>query len=163
MTEDIKKIEKELTEVLKDYIDSKKSYTDSREVQRQLIVKYLNIKGFKGSLHGGRGQSKYTSNRTLKVPFDLRSYKYITVTKDELEVFISLQPPEQDPDTLNRHTLIDRLGVRVYPKSQTSKEQTEKDFNEIKITEIDLPLTREKLAELLDFINNEIELIKKIK
>ena len=57
--------------------------------------------------------------------------------------------------------MIDRLGVRVYPK-YILKDEAEKDFNEIKLTEIDLPLTREKSKELLEVINKEMAFIKKL-
>lgn len=156
------KINDDLKELAVEYTNIKEKYEGSREIQRKKIVTYLDNEGFKVKQSGGRGYYKYKNSgfRRLEHEFDLRSYKYINASKVKYSVFISLQPPDKDHKTKNRHTLVDRLGFRVYLKNEPPEDTPKKDFYEIKLTPIDLPITEIKLDLLLKLINNEIDVIE---
>lgn len=156
-----------LMKVQENFSEIEKHYTKAREIQRGIIIDFLNDNGFtklndkKITRHGGKGIPNYTSQGRFEVPYDLTIHKYIMAYKDGFAIFISLQPPEQDKVSKNWHALFNRLGVRVYPINEPNEDTPIKNVNEIKITNIDLPLTVSKLNGLLSFINNEIEILKK--
>ncbi len=130
--------------------DIKNSYVHAREDERKKIVKYLEGNGYtivKGS-RAGKGDSHYTSGNKI-APYDLSNWKYIEAEKFEKQFFISLQAFERDPNTNNIHVLMDRLGIYTY--TGTRKNYNSYDaFTKMIITDIDLPLSDEKLNHLVN-------------
>lgn len=61
---------------------------------------------------------------------------------------ISLQTFDQDKNSKNYHVLMDRLGIFVYGDAETPKES----YHEMKQTDIDLPMTEEKLERLAELV-----------
>ena len=169
----MEKFENSLNLIETKYTESKITHENLREAQRQLIVIFLISEGFitytknnfvsKRPTSGGKGYSKYKNEIFNDNPFDLSSYKYIETTKDGFNIFISLQPPDQDNVSKNRHTLIDRIGFRVASNNESITESRILNFEEIILTEIDLPMNIEKLNQLIDLINKEVEKKKNLK
>jgi len=137
---------------------AKQDYAKCREEERGKISDYLknNLERLKhnlqdGSLRvvdgpgAGKGISNYKSGNRM-APFNLSNWKwieikYVPAEGDEIDEFliISLQPPETDPKSNNRHVLMDRIGVR---------------FNgHWMITDIDLPVDEESLERLVDSLD----------
>lgn len=112
--------------------------------------------------HGlGKGSSTYGKRRSYKQlnpPYDLTNWKYVEVNKmyqidnDEIEVhyFISLQTFDRDPNSNNIHVLMDRIGIYAY----VGKYRAEEAINNMKITDITLPLDNDKLEKLCEILNS---------
>lgn len=109
----------------------------------------------------GKGISTYgkkRSDKQLNPPYDLTNWKYVEVNKkykidnDEIEVhyFISLQTFERDPNSNNVHVLMDRIGIYAY----VGKYHAEEAINNMKITDIALPLDNDKLEKLCEILNS---------
>lgn len=119
-------------------------YEQSRECERVSIVKRLLEAGFTASLKGGKGIANYTSGGTI-APYDLRNFKYIEAAKNGVKHLISLQSFDVDPNSQNRHILMDRLGVYTYTgKYNPSDAQTK-----MRSTNVDLPMNNDKMKALI--------------
>lgn len=122
----------------------KTEYENCREKERQAIRDHLAIRGYSvsKSARSGKGLINYTSSGRIK-PFDLRNWKFITAAKDGKEIFISLQAFDQDKHSHNHHVLYDRIGIYAYETYSA-----EDAYNNMLITDIDLPMDEAKFAEL---------------
>lgn len=129
----------------------KNEYQSLREKEREKIVDFLNLNGFKGekgkpiSKHykSGKGVFNYTSGSTLEKPYDLRIWKYIEAYKDDKYFIISLNALDKDPNSNNIHALFDRISISC-------------NMNEVekyKITDLELPMNISKMNELLRIMN----------
>lgn len=98
----------------------------------------------------GSGERKYTANSTIE-PYDLSNWKWISARIESLglDIDISLQAFDIDPKTLNRHVLMDRIGLYVY---KSGEYDATKCFENMVNTGIDLPMTEEKIGKLKEII-----------
>jgi len=132
-----------LATIAEDFKDVKKSYNEVRAFQRKIIIEALNneTKYTVLSPNGGKGKTDYTSGGTI-AKYDLSNWKWIEIEHKNLEILISLQPAETDPNSKNSHVLFDRIGFMYKDK--------------IEITAIDLPLTDKTLGSLIEQLNKFI-------
>lgn len=133
---------------MEDFIAVKKKYEELRNVERNNMINFLKANGYtiiKGK--GGKGCTNYTSKGTLKIPYDLSNWKWIETEKDNMRYLISFQAFDVDSSSGNHHVLMDRLGVYKYTK-YNAKEA----FENMAITDIDLPMDDEKLLKLLEYL-----------
>ena len=122
-------------------------YAELRREQRKLIRKYLHSCGF--DVSGTQGIGNYTCGGEFKVPYDLSNWQWLYVKENGKKVMmISLQTFDQDKNSKNYHVLMDRLGIFVYGDADTPKES----YREMKQTDIDLPMTEEKLERLAELV-----------
>lgn len=123
----------------------KKEYEKARDCEKNKLMDFLKNKGIKVLNKGhGNGISQYTSGGKLEVSYDLSNWKWVEIEKEGYKYLISLQPFDKDKKTGNIHVLMDRIGIYKY-KEYVASEAMEK----MVITNIELPLTEEKLNELL--------------
>ncbi len=140
--------------------DIKKEYNSIREDERKKLRDYLFSKDLENISKGGnagKGKKKYTSGKRLTVPYDLSNWKFIEASKDGVNFFISLQAPDVDPNSNNKHTLTDRIGVSYY----IGKYNTHIVCSNMKITDIELPLDNEKMERVYQMISDIAPLAKK--
>ena len=163
---------KEFTQLMEhaanEYKISAKVHEANRETQRTLIARYLKEVGFEflsklgtdiSPIAGGRGRPNYTSQGRFTEPYDLRNWKWVEANKGNKVIMITLQPREQDMKTKNIHTLVDRLGFRVYLDDELPEATAYRNHYEMNMTDINLPMTEAKLSELVDLINKEIKCV----
>lgn len=112
----------ELADKASEFEAAKEAYTDQRNWQRQLIADYLKQQGMYVRIAGraGRGSKTYTAHGTLKAPYDLSNWMWVEVLSDEKDadkpsLIISLQSPDMDPETKNKHVLMDRICITMCP------------------------------------------------
>lgn len=133
---------------MEDFIEIKAKYVELRSIERNNIIKFLEINGYTIiNRRGGKGSKGYTSNNTLRVPYDLSNWKWIEVEKEGVYFIISFQAFDMDATSGNYHVLMDRLGVYKYTK-YNAKEA----FEDMIITDIDLPMNDEKMYKLLEYL-----------
>lgn len=133
---------------MEDFIDIKEKYAEARNDERNNIIQFLKANGYTIiSETGGKGCKNYTSKSTLKIPYDLSNWKWIETEKDNMCYLISFQAFDVDSSSGNHHVLMDRLGVYKYTK-YNSKEA----FENMVVTDIDLPMDDEKLLKLLEYL-----------
>lgn len=127
-----------------DFDEIKKRYVEAREKERNKIADFLRNKGLTVSkqVNAGKGLSDYTAGGTIS-PYDLTNWKYVEAKGDGYSVLVSLQAFDHDPSSRGHHILMDRLGICVYEKYDA-----EQAFQNMHVTDIDLPLTDTKLDEL---------------
>lgn len=128
---------------------AKNEYVMARNNERKRIISFLKENEFEVlNEFRGKGETRYTSGNRLNVPYDLSNWKWVEVKKGEWFYLISLQAFDRDPSSRNLHVLMDRIGVYKYEK-YNSNEVLEK----MKITDIELPMDKEKFDMLLDYLN----------
>lgn len=133
------------------FIKAKQQYNDCREAERKKIISYLKEEGFEIlKERGGRGAKNYTAGKTLESPYDLSNWKWIEAAMDGINYCITLQAFDRDPNTGNRHVLMDRIGVYTY-----AKYNAEDAYKNMVTTEIDLPMDDEKLKMLVEFLKRD--------
>ena len=132
---------------MNNFIDSKNKYVELRNVERNNIIEFLKTNGYCIKKAGGKGRKNYTSNNTLKIPYDLSNWKWIDAEKEDVCYLISLQAFDLDIISGNYHVLMDRLGVYKYTQ-YNSKEA----FENMVITDIELPMNDEKMCKLLEYL-----------
>lgn len=76
--------------------------------------------------------------------YDLSNLKWVSVKRNNVYFFISLQAFDRDLRTGNLHVLMDRIGVYAYVGNYSSIDAQTK----MMITNIELPLDDKKLNEL---------------
>ena len=134
-------------EKILEFEEVRQRYAELRREQKKLIREYLNSKGFDVSCAQGIGD--YTCGGKFKVPYDLSNWQWLYVKENGKKVMmISLQTFDQDKNSKNYHVLMDRLGIFVYGDAETPKES----YHEMKQTDIDLPMTEEKLERLAELV-----------
>lgn len=130
--------------------DARNAYRECRETERLQIARHMVEKGFRASMRGdaGKGIENYTSGGRIE-EYDLRNWMYVDAKGLDYNVFISLQAFDLDPNSYNRHTLMDRLGLYVY-----SNYSAKDAYEQMITTNIDLPMDSAKFAELDRAIDN---------
>lgn len=120
----------------------KQVYTECREAERIKIANHFEEHGFEVKKGGtaGKGKKRYKSGGQLNKHFDLSNWKWIDITKDGRKFLVSLQPPDRDPGSGNHHVLMDRIGVC--------------SNGHWIITDIDLPMDKKSLDDLVKIIND---------
>lgn len=138
--------------IIDDFNEFKRKYAYIREIQRHLIVSYLNScgKGFRAEIKGGSGRKNYTAGGNLKKPYDLSNWKWVNVYRGQSSVSVILNPLDQDPVSHNIHALYDRIGV-LYHTQEENPLRLPDD------TGIDLPVDGEKLAELAEILDRTMD------
>ena len=133
------------TEALETFTKVKRTYEKLREEQRIIIVNFLNSKGFEVSKNpgAGKGSKHYKGGGTIE-EFDLSNWKYVIAKRRNQEVLISLNSFDVDKCTRNRHVLYDRIGLYAYKKYVP-----EEACCDMAVTNIDLPMSEEKLKALV--------------
>lgn len=128
----------------KDFNEIKKCYVEAREKERNKIADFLRKKGLTVSkqANAGKGILKYTADGTISF-YDFTNWKYVEAEGDGYSVLVSLQAFDQDHSGRRHNVLMDRLGICVYEKYDA-----EQAFQNMHVTDIDLPLTDTKLDEL---------------
>ena len=130
-----------------EFEEVRQRYAELRREQKKLIREYLHSRGFDISCAQGIGD--YTCGGEFKVPYDLSNWQWLYVKENGKKVMmISLQTFDQDKNSKNYHVLMDRLGIFVYGDAETPKES----YREMKQTDIDLPMTEEKLERLAELV-----------
>jgi len=129
----------------------KNEYVAAREQERLKIVEFCKKNGYdtEKSSSAGKGKNNYTSGGKI-AEYDLRNWKYAEVSKDSYNYFISLQAFDNDPNSHNHHVLMDRIGICAY----SGDYDAEYVFNNMTVTDIDLPLTEEKLTKLEQYLKD---------
>ncbi len=131
-----------------DFRKCKDEYEKARNGEKKKLVEFLENKGFKVLNKGyGSGSKKYKAGGKLDVPYDLSNWKWVEIEKEGYTYLISLQPFDKDKKTGNIHVLMDRIGIYKY-KEYSASEVIEK----MVATNIELPLTEEKLNSLLTIL-----------
>jgi len=126
----------------------KKQYTKLREEEQKKIIAYLEDNGYSILNKGkGHGAENYNAHRHLEVPYDLSNWKWIDIKKNNQKWLISLQAFDVDSNTKNHHVLMDRIGIYKYEEYNA-----EEAFNNMVVTEIDLPMDEEKMEQLLKML-----------
>lgn len=129
----------------------KEQYNNNRECERRKIIDFLinkNNSQLKVSKYGGNGKRNYTSGGKLSKSYDLSNWKWIVVSKDENEYFISLQTFDRDKNSQNYHVLMDRIGICKYNKFINKPDY----FNLMKLTSLELPLNDRDLEDLYELL-----------
>ena len=124
-------------------------YTQAREEERRTLIEHLINHGYKTSTRGGSGIRNYTSGGRIK-PYDLQNYKWVEAERNGVTHFISFNPPEQDPHSLNRHFLPDRIGIVSYIGAYSPEY-----YDKIRVLDIDLPLDANDMAKILKELEYE--------
>lgn len=133
-----------------DFLDIKKMYNEARRVERNDISRYLKeSKCFEIERTPARqGTNGYTSGGRLYNKYDLSNWKWICVKRNNVHFFISLQSFERDPKTGNLHVLMDRIGIYAYTGDYSPIDAQTK----MMVTEIELPMNKEKLEKLKEIL-----------
>lgn len=128
------------------------AYREARNAQRLKIVDALRAVGFEVKTRGnaGRGLKRYTSGSRLNPPFDLSGWMWVEGQRGEIHVSVSLQVLDQDPNSLNVHALMDRVGVAVFRANAPIDESD--PLLERATTGLQLPLDSRDLVALLALI-----------
>lgn len=87
-------------------------------------------------------------------PFDLSGWMWVEARRDDVGIIVSLQTLDQDPQSLNIHVLMDRIGVGVF--GDTDNPDVGGPLFEANTTGLELPLTPEDLEELLTLVETRI-------
>lgn len=131
-----------------DFVTCKKEYENARNFEKNKLMEFFKEEGVKVLNMGhGNGSKNYTSGGTLEVSYDLSNWKWVEIEKEEYKYLISLQAFDRDKKTGNIHVLMDRIGIYKY-KDYNAMETIEKMI----VTDIELPLTEEKLHSLLTYL-----------
>jgi len=138
------------------FISARDAYRGARNAQRLLIVDALTSAGFTVKTRGtaGRGLTKYTSGGRLTPSFDLTNWMWVEGRRDGVYVMVSLQVLDQDPNSLNVHALIDRVGVDVF--RETDPIDGSDPLYERATTTLELPLRAEDLLQLVALVEKKI-------
>lgn len=128
------------------------AYREARNAQRLKIVAALKSAGFEVETRGsaGRGLKTYTSGSRLTPPFDLSGWMWVEGQRGAVHVTVSLQVLDQDPNSLNVHALMDRIGVAVFRASDPIDESD--PLFERATTSLQLPLDARDIATLLALV-----------
>jgi hypothetical protein len=139
-------------QIIDEFNEIKRKYAYIREIQRHLIVSYLNScgKGFRAEIKGGSGRKNYTSGGNLKKPYDLSNWKWVKVQRGASIVLVTLNKLDRDPHSGNIHALYDRIGI-IYCNCIEEQLRIPSD------TGIDLPLDGEKLCKLADILDRTMD------
>lgn len=132
------------------FLNSKKMYDKARTYDRNEIARYLrNSKIFEVERSAARqGTDKYSSGGRLHNKYDLSDWKWVCVKRNNVHFFISLQSFERDPKTGNLHVLMDRIGIYAYTGDYSPIDAQTK----MMVTEIELPMDKEKLKKLEEIL-----------
>ena len=128
----------------------KQQYVECREVERKIIVSRLKGEGYSKinqkdmDNRGGEGITEYTSGHQMKFCHNLSNWKWVECEKNGEIYLISLQSFDQNPNSKNHLVLMDRLGICKYKKYDP-----EAVFKNMTITEMELPMDKAKLDELV--------------
>ncbi len=136
---------------MEEFLEIKDIYNKRREEERIKLRDYLIQEGFSGISergNAGKGIGKYTSGKRLELPYDLSNWKYVEASSGNVQYLISLQTFDIDPRSHNVHSLIDRIGIYSY----VGRYDAEKAMANMKITDIELPLSNEKLERLCQIL-----------
>ncbi len=132
-----------------DFNEIKNLYVEFRKQECLELKRFLkHKKELEISMRGGCGRKEYTSGGRIS-NYDLTYWKYVNYPADEegdnkINILISFQPLEVDPNSQNMHMLIDRVGISRY----IGKYDANTVFNNMIITDIDLPLTSEDKEDI---------------
>lgn len=75
--------------------------------------------------------------------------------RDGVQVCVTLQVLDQDPNSRHIHALMDRVGVMVHPAGKPT--ETPDSLHESSTTTLDLPLDDAKLAELMALVERQVQ------
>ncbi len=144
-----------LTLAIGQFNAARDAYRDARNEQRKFIADALKAAGFTVKSHGaaGRGLAKYTSGRRLDPPFNLSNWMWVEGCRNDIIVLVTLQTLDQDPNSMNVHALIDRVGIDVFRESDTVVEDP---LYEYRTSSFQLPLSDESLAQLIARVEQNI-------
>lgn len=146
----------------KAFDETKETYEEIREVERQILAKYLKehpkLEGkLKPAIRGrvGKGAENYSCNG--KIPtFNLKNWKWVKVVgtgeDKDFSCVISLNMPDIAPDTGIPVALYDRIGLIWRPSPK-----------EWVYTDIDLPLDTDKMEKIVDLVLAQYKEFKKRK
>lgn len=78
---------------------------------------------------------------------------WVEAYRNDVIVLVTLQTLDQDPNSMNVHALIDRIGIDVFRASDTVAEDP---LHERRTTSFQLPLSDESLAQLIARVEQNI-------
>lgn len=135
---------------LENFIEPRAAYRAARVEQRALIVDALKGAGFSVKNRGRaeRGKIDYTSGGWLNPPYDLSDWLWVQAQRDGITLVVTLQVLDQDPNSINVHVLMDRIGVKIARDGDSSKR--------VVTTQFELPLATSDLSDLLALILSKI-------
>lgn len=144
-----------LTLAIGQFNSAREAYRDARNEQRKIIADALKAAGFavKSRGNAGRGLVNYTSGGRLAPPFNLSNWMWVEAYRNDVIVLVTLQTLDQDPNSMNVHALIDRVGIGVFRESDTVAEDP---LYERRTTSFQLPLSDESLAQLIARVEQNI-------
>lgn len=133
-----------------DFNEIQNIYYQFRKKERSELKEFLKgCKGIRVKNSGDRICENYTSGGKLQKPYDLTDWLYIEVEINDITVFITFQPFDTDPNSQNIHTLANRIGISYY---LNGKYNFDTIFENMIITDIDLPLNNNKRQAIYDLI-----------
>lgn len=137
-----------------DFVSMRTAYNNCREEEKNKIIQRLRQEGYATiSYSKGKGVLNYTANGKLQKEYDLSLWKWIEIQKDGICFFISLQAFDNNNAGGNKLVLFDRLGI--YGPYKCGEYNSARCFNEMDVTEIELPMNEDKLNELVDLLRNK--------
>lgn len=136
-----------------DFFAARDEYRKKRKEERNKISQYLrNCGRFKETkiyVKADSGSKKYKSGGRLTNDYDLSDWLWINIKLNSVNMLLSLQTFDCDPNTGNLHVLMDRIGIYVYTGEYSSVDAC---YN-MMITDVELPVNDndlEKLAKMID-------------
>lgn len=127
--------------------DARNEYYKARKEEYENLKEYLKGENFviKEGGNSGHGVEDYTANGKLKKSYNLTNWLWIDVEYNGKKFLISFQPPVKNEKSQNDVVLFDRIGIFEYNNEEPYYNSV---LNEIKITNIDLPLNESKKNEI---------------
>ena len=138
----------------RDFVKARNIYNIMRQKEMIKIENYLLGKGFVGKSnkrYAGKGKKEFTADGKFEVTNDLSNWKYIELTKNNVNMLVSLQPFAKSSNGKNIVVLYDRIGFYVYKGKYESNEVVEN----MKLVNLELPLDKSDLS-LLELILNDV-------
>lgn len=125
------------------------NYFEARKGEWQKLKDYLKTRGVKVETNGGKGSAVYTAGEKIKTSYDLTNWRWIDVEIENRKFLISFQPPVINEKTQNNVVLFDRIGIFKYSKEEPYYNTV---IEEIKITDIELPLNNVTMQKIYDML-----------
>lgn len=137
-----------------EFNEIRNAYIDVREAEREKIISFFKSQkdpeGQKEFEVNSRQASKeYNSQGRLTENYNMRIWKWVTVTRNNVHFLISLQPFERDKNSHALHVLWDLIGIYVYTEYSEKEAQAK-----MMVSQIKLPMDNEKLNELANIIRS---------
>jgi len=144
----------------------RKQYFEAREQEwlklRDYLTNNLDVYDAQIPKQKGFGCKKYTSQGMLNTPYDLTNWRWVEIKTDAITIFVSFQPFDEDVNSGNKHALFDRIGISWYK----GKDDAQTISNNMIITDVELPLSEEKLERIhsvIQYILSNYESPKKLR